>query len=133
MNLILLSLALAILPAEEFTGVLVDRVDLVEVNHYYDDQARHVFDQVLFYDWSPAAARFRVRDYRLFRSPHQRPQRSASTREYVTLWHEGDGTRHVTARAFRETWTQYDPEMRERQYLAKHRRQRLYTPRAETR
>ena len=31
-------------------NVAQDHVDLVEVNHFYDEQGKLVFDQVIFYD-----------------------------------------------------------------------------------
>ena len=44
-----------------------DRVDLIEVNHFYDEQGRLVFDQIIFYDWSPMQCRYQVRDWRLLK------------------------------------------------------------------
>ena len=43
----------------------VDEVDLVEINHFFDEQGRLVFDQVIFYDWCPEDSRYQVRDWRL--------------------------------------------------------------------
>ncbi len=125
----LLAVATAgLLPSDD---VAVDQVDMVEVNHYYDDQARHVFDQLIFYDWSESANRFQARAWRLLKSSAQLPSRNWTSGGYDVIWHDGEVTRKVQARAMRETWTQHDPEMRERSYLPKEQRRRLYTPRVE--
>ena len=40
----------------------------------------------------------------------------------------GEVLRTVTAKSFRETWTQHDPELAERDYLPKERRRDFYRP-----
>lgn len=121
--------AAGLLPSDD---VAADQVDMVEVNHYYDDEARHVFDQLIFYDWSASENRFQVRAWRLLKSSAQLPSRNWASGGYDVIWHDGEVTRKVQAKAMRETWTQHDPEMRERSYLPKEQRRRLYTPRIET-
>ena len=106
-----------------------DTVDLVEVNHFYDDHAQPVFDQVIFYEWSREQSRFQIRAWRLVKNPAQLPTRNWRSGGYQMIWHDGQFMRHVTAKAMRETWTQYDPEMREREYLPKERRRKLIVPR----
>jgi len=41
------------------------------------------------------------------------------------MWHDGEQLRNVHSRSIRETWTQYDPELVEREYLPKERRKEL--------
>lgn len=129
--LVLLALAAlpAAIPTDEFTGIASDQVDVVEVNHYYDDEGEHVFDQLIFRDWDYEANRFQVRAWRLLKSPSQLPARNFQTGTYDVLWHDGDTTRRVEAKVFRESWTQHDPEMRERSFLPKEQRMELYSPR----
>lgn len=103
-----------------------DSVDLIEVNHFYDEHGRLVFDQVIFYDWCTSENRYQVRAWRLLKKPSQIPHRNLNTGEYLTTWHDGDVLRRVRASSFRESWTQYDPELREREYLPKDRRGELY-------
>ena len=43
--------------------VVEDYVDLIEVNHFYDEHGKLVFDQVIFYDWSALQSRYQVRDW----------------------------------------------------------------------
>jgi len=102
--------------------VASEQVDLVEVNHFYDDQGRHVFDQVIFYDWAEGHSRHMVRDWRLVKNPAQLPQRNWKDGSYTALWHDNEGLRKVQAKSMRESWTQYDPELVEREYLPKEKR-----------
>ncbi|MBW3596936.1 MAG: hypothetical protein KY475_06630 [Planctomycetes bacterium] len=117
--------AAALTPAEE---VAIDQVDLVEVNHFYDEHGRRVFDQVIFYDWSPGAGRYQVRAWRLLKSQSQFPIKNWERGDFTAVWHDGEVLREVRAASFRETWTQYDPELVERDYLPKDRRRELMKP-----
>jgi hypothetical protein len=107
-----------------------DRVDLVEVNHFYDDAGRHVFDQVIFYDWSPLDCRHVVRAWRMVKNPAQLPKRNWIDDTYTATWNDGDVLREVRAGSMRESWTQYDPELLERDYLPKEKRRELRTVKA---
>lgn len=156
----------AILPQAE---PIEDRVDLMEVNHFYDEQGRKVFDQVIFYAWNPqrysvecgfwdTTTEFRmvappcakeyVREiaapetvfvsnreevwhgfdvvaWRLVKSPDQLPRPDRLHGGYVAVWHDNGLLRRVRSDAFRETWTQYDPELVEREFLPKDQRRGL--------
>jgi hypothetical protein len=123
----LLAIALlSILPRE---SVVRERCDLVEVNHFYDEHARLVFDQQIFYDWSAGDARYMVRAWRLIKSPNQLPLRDWEHGGYVTLWQDGEVMRQVRTPHARESWTQAgavgDPELNEREYLPKEFRREL--------
>lgn len=102
-----------------------DEVDLIEVNHYYDEYGKHVFDQLIFYDWSSQESRFHVRAWRLIKHDSQVPHRDWVKDEFVTTWKDGDLLRTVRAEMLRETWTQYDPELLERAALPKSQRREL--------
>jgi hypothetical protein len=117
--------ALGLLPSNDLAS---DEVDLVEVNHFYDQRGEYICDQLIFYDWSPAENRFQVRAYRPVNSEAQRPTRNWQSGGYDIYWIDADVTRHVHAKALRETWTQYDPERRERAHLPKDQRRGLYVP-----
>lgn len=107
-------LALATLPAPD---PLVDRVDLVEINHVYDAQANPTLVQAIFYDWTNG--RHRVRASRLLdvdindgykiRAGHY-PERDQRTGDWVMIFHDGALFREVRANHLRETWTVYDVE-----------------------
>lgn len=102
-----------------------ERVDLMEVNHFYDEQGRLVFDQIIFYDWSPEHSRYMVRAWRMVKNPAQLPERDWRDGGYLTVWQDGEVLRRVRAESMRETWTQYDPELIEREYLPRERRREL--------
>jgi hypothetical protein len=105
--------------------VASDRVDLIEINHFYDERGQLVFDQIIFYDWSPAESRYHVRAWRLLKQPAQIPHRNWSHGDYVAVWYDGDVLRKVRAETIRESWTQYDPELIEREFLPKEKRREL--------
>lgn len=105
-----------------------DQVDLVEINHFYDDQGRLVFDQVIYYNWCFQTDRYQVRDWRLLKDPFQIPLRDWRDGGYSSEWRDPkqrDGLRSVRSTSVRETWTQYDPELEEREVLAQEKRKEL--------
>jgi len=101
------------------TGIMCDTVDLIEVNHFYDDEARLVFLQVIFYDWAYYENRYQVRAWRLLKHDSQIPRYNWTSGDYETIFQDGDVIRRVRAKYYRETWTQYDPEIEERERLPK--------------
>jgi hypothetical protein len=115
---------LAITPIDD---TVRESVDLVELNHFYDEHGRLVFDQLIFYDWSAAEERYHVRTWRLVKHPGQIPERDWRCGCWRCCWQDGEQRRLVIAAAQRETWTQYDPELVEREYLPKERRRELRT------
>lgn len=117
-----LALAVALNPPE---SVVTDRVDVIEINHFYDEHGKLVFDQVLYFEWSPSESRYNVRAWRLLKSPAQLPQRDWERGDYVATFYDGDALREIRATSVRETWTQYDPELAEREHLPKERRREL--------
>lgn len=106
-------LLLAIVPYSEVT---TDHVDSCEFNHYYDEQGRHVFDQAIYRRWN--GEDFAIVDWRLIRSPNQTTGRKA-------IWYDGNCLRKVTANHVYHTWTQYDPELCERNEHPKENRREL--------
>lgn len=134
LNILLLLSLLAIVPYDYLSGgTVVERCDLVEVNHLHDGCGQHVFDQVIFWDWSPRECRFTVRAWRMVKKPEQTPTYdwdrsvwSATWTESVAApWTEVRMLREVRSDSFRETWTQYDPELVEREILPQERRRGL--------
>ncbi len=121
-SLAIATLALSLNPSE---AVVADRVDVIEINHFYDEHGKLVFDQVLYFEWAPAQSRYNVRAWRLLKSPAQVPQKDWRHGDYVATFYDGDVLRKIRATSVRETWTQYDPELIEREYLPKERRREL--------
>jgi hypothetical protein len=111
-----------------YSNVCTDHVDLVEINHFYDTNGKLVFDQMIFYNWCPVDSRYQVVDWRLWRVPSQVPTINRQGRNFVVVWHdrkERRVLRIVRSRMFRESWTDYDVELEEREVLPDHRRQGL--------
>lgn len=123
-------LAVAALGANPAPSAMMieDRVDLVELNHFYDEQARKVFDQILFYDWNEAHSRYQVADWRLVKYQNQVPTYDWKRRKYVAVWRDAKNRnqlRRTVSDLFRETTTQYDPELIDCTLLPKELRREL--------
>ena len=80
MTICVLLVALAIAPQP---AVLEDRVDVVELNHFYDGEGRLVLDQLVFYDFCQATCRHQVRAWRLVKRPEQLPVRDRRRAAWV--------------------------------------------------
>jgi hypothetical protein len=122
------AIAIALLSIVPVGGdVTRESCDLIELNHYFDEHARLVFDQVIFYDWD--GKRYQVRAWRLVKQEGQVPQRDWANNGYSAMWHDGEELRRMFSRSIRETWTQQggegDPELNEREWLPKERRKEL--------
>lgn len=132
---------------------MVDHVDTVEINHFYDDQGCHVFDQALYYDWNKWQGRNDLRDWRLIKDgraaltedekkavPPKEPQWIGSPMVpvkqpnglYKAVWMDGYILREVVCNTIYESWTQYDPELAEREILPKEQRRGLSDPNRQT-
>ena len=105
--------------------VVRDRVDLIEVNHFYDEKGHLFLEQMIFYEWCSERSHYDIRAYRLLKSPIQIPRRDYDGQGYVAIWRDGPVLRKVYAKTIRESWTQYDPEIVERTHLAKENRRNL--------
>lgn len=151
---VFLLLLFSIIPRDEVSR---DCVDLIELNHFYDENGRLIFDQVIFYDWKDNVkvystidisevedlttctssdikvenliSRYQVRAWRLVKSPSQIPTINWSDKvyKYHALWIDGEQIRYIKSKSIRETWTQYDPELVEREFLPKEKRKELRT------
>ena len=84
MNVILVVLILGSIPHDT---VMREEVDLIEVNHFYDENGRLVFDQIIFYEWSGHACRYQVVAWRLLKKPSQIPVRDWRRGGYKAIWH----------------------------------------------
>ena len=105
--------------------VVRDRVDVIELNHFYDDCGRHVFDQVIFWDFNWRLSRMEVRAWRMVKSKHQLPRIDHGREDAFTLWNDGSVPREVRAPILRESWEQCDPELVNREMVPKERRRGL--------
>ena len=112
-------LILSILPRET---VATDTVDVCEVNHTFNENAEPVFSQIIFYELKDSTEQ--VRAWRMVRSPSLMPTRDWANGGYVVTWVDGEIPRTVRIRSVRETFSQYDRELSERESLSpEHRRE----------
>jgi hypothetical protein len=102
------------------------QVDLIELNHFVDEDGREVFRQVIFYDWSKTHRRFHVRAWRLIKHESQLPERRWNPSHYQCTWHDDGVLRQVWSSSMRETWTQKDPERVNRGLLPEDQRLPLF-------
>lgn len=109
-------LLLATVPLSPITET---RVDVVEENHFYDECGQHVFTQFIFWEWDNSDCRLHVVAWRL--QSNVRGIRGRGT----LVWNDGDVFRRVRFGEWRETWTQFDPEYRERETRPKESRREL--------
>lgn len=127
--------AATVFVSEPEPSTLREHVDLMEVNHHYDDSGRLVFDQLLFRDWHSGDGMHHLRAWRMIKpgsdsrqsiqSPPMLPRYSQAHGVWVVEWFDDGKHRRVTATAYRESWTQYDPELTEREFLPKEKRREL--------
>lgn len=123
-----LCVPLMIRASEHTSSNVTDHVDLIEVNHLYDERGRLVIEQVIFYDWDHATDRFQVVAWRLLKSPEQFPQRHWESGRFVARWRDQAVWREVSAGQVCETWTTFDPEVLERNMFPIEKRRELSDP-----
>jgi hypothetical protein len=114
-------------------NIIIDRVDTIELNHFYDENGRLVFDQYVFWQNN------RVRDWVLAKNCRQIPNEGELRifdanfippfigdpkiqfdyiNKFVVLDIDGLIYRvHYTS--YTESWTQHDVETADREFLAK--------------
>jgi hypothetical protein len=114
-------------------GHVSESVDMIELNHFFDRQGRHVYDQVIFYERLASTGQFRVRAWCLVEdreSLNRRPVWNAITDQYHVDWLDSDQAilRSIRSPLFRETWTQYDPERLDKKHLEERYRLALIKP-----
>jgi hypothetical protein len=123
-------LLVAVIPGSNRNSAasIKQRVDLIELNHFVDEDGREVFQQVIFYDWSTQHRRFHVRAWRLVKQESQIPIRHWNPTRYECNWHDEGVLRSVWAPQLRETWSQTDPERVNRVLLPEGQRVPLKSP-----
>lgn len=107
---------LAVSGGDSRSTAVVDHVDLVEINHFCDEYGRAILHQMIFYDWCEESGRYQVRDWQPLRKSYQYPSHDWRKDCYTAVWYDKGVKRVVEADLVRETWTQYDPELIERNY-----------------
>lgn len=107
--MLLMVAATMMLTAAPPEDVARDRCDIIELNHYYNGDGHPVFSQWIFWRWEGRA--FRVLAWRMARK-NRLPERQGDS--WRLLWHDEGRLRQIEAAEFRQTWTQWDPELHDR-------------------
>ena len=103
-------------------GAVRDAVESVEVNAYYDYEARLIFRQLIWRnEWDQIIA------WRLVKADSMLPRKEG--RLWVCRFDDGGTLRAVNAKAFSESFLQYDPEVLARDWFPKDQRVELTVPR----
>jgi hypothetical protein len=123
----LILLSLAAIGSQPHGLSAEDSVDVIEINHFVNESGQVQLDQIIFYDWSPSQSRYIVRAWRSLKTPSQLPMKLAGG-GYQATWHDsrdGNVLRKVKAKSVIETWTTYDPETVNQEYLDRNLRREL--------
>ncbi len=104
-----------------------ESVDLIELNHFHEEEGRHVYDQLIFYEWSPSQAKYHVRAWCLVEPKEFSKLPTEINGRTVVRWYDKDQQidRRVSSPLYRETWTQVDPERANKKILPENQRTQL--------
>jgi hypothetical protein len=106
-----------------------EHVDLIELNHKFDERGCHTFSQVIFWERSVANGKYRVRDWVIV--DDRESLCSVPVKEggiYVSTFIRNGIFYSVRSPLFRESWTQTDPEIEDGKRYPKHLRRLLAKP-----
>jgi hypothetical protein len=101
-------------------GSMRDRTyhcDMLELNHFYDSNARHCYDQVILWKWYVPEYEYHVSEYYMLgqgsADEHHPPQKNYSS----DLYEAQKGKYRIIAPHYRESWLQIDPEREDKKKL----------------
>lgn len=115
---LVLAALLSIVPVET---VVRDHVDLVERNAFYDEEGKHVFTQLIWWQNTPSG--YRVREWRMVKDAEAMQPQQLASGEWQSLWLDrGEVLRDVRATTYEESFTQYDRELKNRELLPQEQR-----------
>lgn len=112
---------LLVLGTVPFYGPVETTVDSIEVNHFFDENGKPIFSQIIL--WEHSEQWVTLIAWRLLKCSRMVPVRRGEF--YEVLWHDGVILRRVRSRAWFETWTQYDPELLARNKMPRDSRREL--------
>ena len=108
--------------------LIYDSVDVIEINHCYGSDGEKRFTQTIFWEWKNfyPEGNYIVVDWRIVKDqPQPHPRKDYSKGGYTLIWNDQGTWRRVRSVSMRETWTQYDPELDNRQIFPTARRRGL--------
>lgn len=108
--------------------IVENTFDLIELNHYYNDEGKRVFSQYMMCDWSNEKKTF-VCQIWLMQGEDVSHELTLNGVELL-LWDPKSKRRlhRIRAPAFTETWTQFDREVENRKILSPNERKGLVIP-----
>lgn len=110
---------LALLLASQYQSAIVCRVAIVEVNHYFDEHGNRRFTQLI--GWKGHVEEdgfvFHAHWWRMWKSD-RRPTKDYARGVWTVVFRDGNNLRKIVADEYRETWTQHDPEVDDREKMA---------------
>jgi hypothetical protein len=104
-----------------------DRCDAIEVNHFYDDEGRPVFTQLILVDRN-AQGGWDVVAWRMVKSPATQSRSRPARDQWPQADQDGDYFREVRTPFMAESFTQFDPELAAREWLPDNQRRGLGVP-----
>lgn len=113
----MIAILLALLAIGPEPPAVTESVGAIEVNHFYDDNAKHVFSQLIFRDLRNG--HLEIVDWKMIRVHEQLPINRRC------LWMEGNLIRDVRTKVVIESHSQTDPELVERSVFPKEMRREL--------
>ena len=102
--------------------VVRDDVDTIELNHVYDVWGNHTLSQLIFWKHYGISTRTHVVAWRLWKPGYPMPVHDVPQGGYALLFIDGQTLRLLRSQRYRETWTQYAPEIADRLLLPQNRR-----------
>lgn len=111
----MLLITVAVLPLPGLFAV--DRCERFEQNIYHDERGEVVFTQLIAFDDRHVAW------WRMNKTGELNPVRENIA--WVVRWNDQGVFREAWARSFDTTWTQYDPETADREYVPPEKRRGL--------
>lgn len=121
-TLVLLLALTAYIPVET---VARDHVTQIEVNRFYNGHGKLIFVQVIFWDHDNYQEPTVVA-WRFIKTGQRKPYYDRKRHRWYLRWHDGDTLREVTATVQKETWTQFDPEVADREFVPMEQRRGLF-------
>jgi hypothetical protein len=113
---------LLLLTTVPYEPAVVDHFTAIHKHHFYDQDARHVFTQLLFIRWNAYECRNHAEAWRL-----TKPEGPVVGNGSV-IWHDSGVLRKVTFDTYHESHGQIDIELEARQVRDKDHRKELSKP-----
>lgn len=100
-----------------------DRCAMIELNHKYDSNGIHVFDQVIFWDRDPRNGKYHVVAWHLIDPRDENHKRPVCDNHGCSTFIMSAGRLvRVSAPLYRESYTDFDPEVEDRKITQEWRR-----------